>query len=193
MPRVERGKYDLVAVVHWFIDYKDAQIDRARRGDETENQARTRLLKANADMRELELAELSRELIREEVAVRAIRDALIATKKKLLAIPSRVGPQVVGVQTTGEAVEILETYIHEALEEIAELGKTNGGGGPAIPDRNPPGNMGGNASPASANRERVGGRKKGVKQGGERRTRKVADVEGGVPAGNNGRRNRTGD
>ena len=75
---------------------------------------RSRLDRANAELRELELARLRGELLPAGEVVLAWEQRLGAFKAKILAIPSKLGARF------GDAVEeALTTALHEALLELS--------------------------------------------------------------------------
>jgi phage terminase Nu1 subunit (DNA packaging protein) len=65
-PRDARGLYDLEKFIHWRENYWRAQLDAAKRGDETESQARARRERAEATLKEIELAKELRQVITRE-------------------------------------------------------------------------------------------------------------------------------
>ena len=80
-----------------------------------------------ARKRELEVAQLEGKLVSVETT-QATWAAIIATaRQRLLAIPSRVGPRVAGLDAA-EASELLRREIYEALHELA---RSDLEGGPA--------------------------------------------------------------
>lgn len=119
MPRLDRGQYDIVAVVHWYIGYLKGQIKEAQRGDETEQQARARLVRTTADIREYELRKLKGELI-EVVQAKSVWERLIvAFKTKMLAIPTKAPQRLVICKEINQIKDILEREINEALGELS--------------------------------------------------------------------------
>ena len=190
MPRIGRGEYDLIACVHWYLDFKDRQIEQARRGDETENQARTRLLRANANLRELELARLRGELITIADAVKTTAEVVSAARSRMLSVPVKAAPVVQGASSPGEAKEILETFVEEALHEIASLPNRLNGLGKLAGDRSPS-SLGSGETAAETDGLPMGGRKKTPIKRGLRRAGKVEHRKGRVSKGDHGRRGRS--
>ena len=120
MPRISRGEYDIKKVVHWYIDYKDQQIKDARRGTETEGQARQRLIVATADMREVDLAKACGGLIEIDVAQTVWQRLAVSFRNKMLLIPTKLAPQVITCKDPSEAQTLMETDIQEALLELSQ-------------------------------------------------------------------------
>jgi len=119
LPRISRGEYDLVKCVHWYIEYKDQQIKEARRGTETEAQARQRLIIATANLREVDLARACGDLIEIEVAQTLWQRLAVSFRNKMLLIPTKLAPQVITCKDPNEAQSLMELEIHEALNELS--------------------------------------------------------------------------
>jgi phage terminase Nu1 subunit (DNA packaging protein) len=120
MPRVSRGEYDLVQCVHWYIDYKDQLIKEARRGDESEQQARARLVKATANLRELELARARREVIPVATVQIVWERIVVSFKTKVLSIPTKLPQRLVACKDINQIKDLLEREIGEALNELSK-------------------------------------------------------------------------
>ena len=71
-----------------------------------------------ARKRELEVAQLEGKLVSVETTRATWATIVAAARARLLAIPSRVGPRVAGLDAA-EASELLRREIHEALRELA--------------------------------------------------------------------------
>lgn len=119
MPRISRGEYDLVKCVHWYIAYKDQQIKEARRGTETEAQARQRLIIATANLREVDLAKACGDLIDIEVAQTLWQRLAVSFRNKILLLPTKLAPQVITCKDPSEAQSLMELEIHEALHDLS--------------------------------------------------------------------------
>jgi phage terminase Nu1 subunit (DNA packaging protein) len=119
MPRVDRGQYDVVKCVHWYLDYKDRLIGEARRGDESEQQARARLTKATADLRELELARERGELIPADTIKFLWERVVVSFKTKMLSIPTKLPQRLVACRDINQVKDLLEREIYEALNELS--------------------------------------------------------------------------
>jgi phage terminase Nu1 subunit (DNA packaging protein) len=119
MPRLSRGQYDMVACVHWYIGYLQKLIKDARRGDETEQQARARLTRTTADIRELELGKARAELIEVAQAKLVWERLVIAFKTKILAIPSKLPQRLIACNDINQIKDLLDREIIEALSELS--------------------------------------------------------------------------
>lgn len=118
IPKVERGKYDLVASVQGYIRYlKERSLGSGLADDEYEH--KKRLLKARADLAEMEAAQLSSQLIRAEVAEKVWVDVCARFRQKALSVPPKAAPLVAVETDASICYEIIESFLYEALAELA--------------------------------------------------------------------------
>ncbi len=118
IPKAERGKYDLVSSVHGYIDFLKAKAG----GDFTAEEVlknKNKLLKAKAEIAEIEKMKATGELIPKEEVKSTWLQLVNKVKQKLLSIPNKVAPVVVSVKNTNEIKLILQDKIYEALYEIS--------------------------------------------------------------------------
>jgi len=78
---------------------------------------RARLAHHQANKADLECQVLSGNLIEVELVSGIIGDEYATVRAKLLAMPSKAAPLLQGLSTTATRTQ-LETFIHEALEEL---------------------------------------------------------------------------
>ena len=117
IPKAERGKYDLVSSVHGYIDFLKAKAG----GDFTAEEVlknKNKLLKAKAEIAEIEKQKATGELIPKEEVKRTWLELVHKIKQKLLSIPNKVAPVVVTVKNINEIKLILQDKLYEALYEI---------------------------------------------------------------------------
>ena len=81
--------------------------------------AQTRFVTAQAELKEAELAENRGELHRASAIAKVWMDNVLNAKTRLLAIPTKVGPLLVG-QELQTIVKKLKEAIYEALKELAD-------------------------------------------------------------------------
>ncbi len=113
----EHGKYDLVATVRKVLEATkngsnsdeghDFQVEKAR------------LTKAQADKAEMEVSELSGDLVQVEDVVDEWQSQLMDMKGKLLSIPSKIATLVADMGNPAEVQELIDDYIREALLELS--------------------------------------------------------------------------
>ena len=109
VPRLDEGEYVLGEVV-------DAYWKNTSEGLEA---ARTRLTTAQAELAELELAEERGEVHRSSAVMRVWADNVLNAKTKLLAIPTKHAPELVG-KNLHQIKAKLKEAINEALHELAD-------------------------------------------------------------------------
>ncbi len=111
IPKSDDGKYILGEVVesYWRNQFDSKGLKAAQ----------TRLVTAQAELKENELAEQRGELHRASAIAKVWTDNVINARTKLLAIPTKIAPELIGqdLQTTQQK---LKSAIYEALEELAE-------------------------------------------------------------------------
>ena len=111
IPKAGDGEYILGEVVeaYWRNQFDSEGLKAAQ----------TRLTTAQAELKVLELAEQRGELHRASAIAKVWADNVLNAKKKLLAIPTKVPPMLMGqdVQTIRTK---LEKEIKEALRELAD-------------------------------------------------------------------------
>lgn len=111
LPKANDGEYILGDVVEAFW--------RSQFDSEGLTAARTRLTTAQAELAEAELAEQRGELHRASAIAKVWTDNVINCKNRLLAIPTKTGPLLVG-QGLQTIVAQLKEAIYEALQELAD-------------------------------------------------------------------------
>ena len=111
LPKSEDGKYVLSEVVeaYWRNQFDSEGLKAAQ----------TRLVTAQAELKEAELAERRGELHRASAVAKVWTDNVMNARMKLLAIPSKIAPELVG-QDRLTMQEKLKSAIYEALEELAD-------------------------------------------------------------------------
>ncbi len=124
MPKAARGKYDAVRCMYWYI----GSLRRTVAKRETVNadgsssnlmSDRRRLIAAQAEREELELAKQRGNLIPITEHVRILADMVTETRARLLAVPGRVAPAVLNETSRVVAQGKIETEIRVALGDLA--------------------------------------------------------------------------
>ena len=111
LPKAGEGEYILGEVVE---AYWRSQFDT-----EGLKAAQTRLVTAQAELKEAELAEQRGELHRASAIAKVWTDNVLNAKTRLLAIPTKVGPLLVG-QELQIIVARLKDAINETLKELSD-------------------------------------------------------------------------
>lgn len=127
LPRQQKGKYDLADCMVWYIRYLQKALER-RAVPTTEGEytglgdARVRSIKADAELKELELARQRRELIAAPDVERRWMDIVAVMKARLLSIATRVAPFLVGETDRAKIQTKIDDAVKEALAELAARG-----------------------------------------------------------------------
>jgi len=120
-PTKKTGKGHLYAwpeCGEWYIEDIRRQERDTAPPDETE--ARTRKLVAEAAMSEYELERLEGRMITVEDAQAEVRRSDERVRARLLAVPGKYAPQLVGLADVAGVVPVLESVVHEVMAEMAE-------------------------------------------------------------------------
>lgn len=83
------------------------------------DQARTRKMNADAEIAEMELAQLRLKLCNTEDVVKAWADVLNACRAKMLSLPTKIAPIVATEDDAGVIKQVIEDQIYEALNELS--------------------------------------------------------------------------
>ena len=128
--------------------------------DEKDNthKEKARLDRLRADAVEEQLKRSAGQLIHVDDLTAAWTRIATEIKTRLLAIPTKAAPLVVGLGRMPRIRKVLETLIHGAIDGLVETGGVFPGGPKAT---------------AAPKRRRVGGSRKAAKSRGKRGTRKV--------------------
>jgi phage terminase Nu1 subunit (DNA packaging protein) len=138
MPREARGQYDPVKCMLWYIRYLQQLLEKKAvptldGGFVGEREERVRLLRADADLREMELAR-ERGLVVALPDIEAkLTDLVLTTKARIMAIPPRLAPELVGETSRVMIQAKLEKACKESLAYLAKA--VNDGGNSNTPKR----------------------------------------------------------
>lgn len=120
MPKVAKNKFNLYDCVKWRFDYNE-EIYEDRLKKIREENTKSRLERANAELKELELAEKRGSLIPAESVERAkLNDAIIYIKS-LDALKTKLPPVLLGAKTEQDISKIIEKETDSIRTQIADL------------------------------------------------------------------------
>lgn len=128
MPKEGRGQYDAVKCMLWYIRYLQAALEKKSvpMTDGTfagEREERVRLLRADADMREIELARERSQLVAIPDIEQMFTDLVLTTKARIMAIAPRLAPELVGETSRVMIQAKIEKSCKDALSYLAARGK----------------------------------------------------------------------
>lgn len=121
MPRGPKG-YPWPECLHWYIEH---QATRLASQEETTDVAALEMRKLEAEVRmaELKLAQAEGRLLSIEDLETELSAPLYRIRVRLLNLPTRGAPLLVGCETLQQARACLEELVHEILEELGTLGE----------------------------------------------------------------------
>lgn len=116
IPKAENGQWNLTQCAHAYIKYL-----QGRSGDEKRDFAAERIRKTRleADILELEKAQLAGQLIPVDQVQAAWGRLIAAFRARMLALPTKTAPLVVAADSFIAAEKILTDAIHDALNELS--------------------------------------------------------------------------
>jgi phage terminase Nu1 subunit (DNA packaging protein) len=125
MPRVSRGRYDPVKYMLWYVRYLQGVLERSSvptldDGFSGERAERVRLLRAQADLREMELASQRSSVIPVADYERTLAAFVLTVKARIMAIAPRVAPEVTGQNSRVMIQALIEKQCKEALSYLAK-------------------------------------------------------------------------
>ena len=132
MPSTGRGQYELGPCMAWYIRYLQKALEK--RGPNTHPETpdlvaeKTRLAREQGDKLSLENQVRRGELVEIEQVGAEWDDLVLAARAKLLSMPTKVAPQLVGRTDPNAIRTIIRDEVHAALAELA---------GPVEPDADP--------------------------------------------------------
>lgn len=120
IPKAERGQYDLIGSVRGYVRYLRDQAARAQAGAPDYAAERARLIRAQADLAEMEAEEKRGALIPADQVEEAWIAILTLVRTRLLALPDRLAPQVFERSTVADVHALIRTAIREVLNDLAD-------------------------------------------------------------------------
>jgi phage terminase Nu1 subunit (DNA packaging protein) len=125
MPREARGQYDPIKCMMFYIRYLQRAIEKTNLpaldgSDVGERNARVRLLRAHADLREMELSKVRSMMVSTADVNKSFDDLVRWTTARIMAVPSRLAPDLVG-QTSSVMVHAkIDAALKDALRLLAK-------------------------------------------------------------------------
>ncbi len=154
-PKDSAGKYPAREYAVWLMEREISKKGIQPDGKVLDLQAeRARLAKEQADKTAMENGRLRGELAPVGAARKLLESVGSTFKTRILSIPSKLAPAIIGLKTLPEVRELIEEYLHDALHELSRLTEADLGSaaGPA-----------GGTPAAEADNKRVGRPRKKIK------------------------------
>ncbi len=119
IPKAERGQYDLVGAVRGYVAYLRELAVKAQAGAPDFGAERARLIKAKADLAEMEADGRRGELLPAEAVEAAWTAVLVRLRSRLLVLPDRLAPLCHEETTIAGVRDQIRSAVREALDELA--------------------------------------------------------------------------
>jgi phage terminase Nu1 subunit (DNA packaging protein) len=124
IPKAARGRYEVVGAVRGYIRYLRNLALKGEVGAADYGLERARLVKARADLAEMEATRIRGDLIPAAEVTAAWTEMVALMRARLLALPDKIAPQLFtsGAHETtsiAEARDMLRNAVFEALGELA--------------------------------------------------------------------------
>ncbi len=119
IPKAERGRYELVGAVRGYVRYLRDLVLKSETGGADYATERARLVKARADLAEMEAARMRGALLAAPEVTAAWTEIVALMRARLLVLPDKLAPLIHETTSIAEARGVLKTALHEVLTEIA--------------------------------------------------------------------------
>lgn len=121
IPKVERGRYELVPVVRAYIQYLRMGNLKRDLPEDDYTTHRMRLTRARADIMEMEKAQMEEKLIPAGDIESAWIEVVANMRAKILSLPTKAAPELFAAESLSEVKSILKEQIFEALTELENV------------------------------------------------------------------------
>lgn len=127
MPRKGKGAYDDRACLLWYVKYlqealKVKAVPSGDGGYTPLKDVRHRSIQADADLKEILLAEKRQDLIAVQDVAKVFMDLVTMTKARILATPAQIATAVLGETSRVMIQAKIDQTLREALKHLADDG-----------------------------------------------------------------------
>lgn len=120
IPKVARGRYEMVGAVRGYIRYlRDLNL-QGDVGPADYATQRARLVKARADLAEMEASEMRGDLLSAPDVTAAWTEIVALMRARLLVLPDKLAPVVHETTSINQAKDVIKKAVFEVLTEISE-------------------------------------------------------------------------
>lgn len=124
LPREMRGKYDLNKCVRWYIRFLQTALEKRAvplEGGElaSEQMERVRKMRLDADLKEIQVARERKQLVAVDDVEKEFADLVLATKARIMSLPARLAPDLLGETSRVVAQAKIEKALKESLAQLA--------------------------------------------------------------------------
>jgi len=118
--KVAHGKYNKIAFINAYIDYKDKQIKEAKAGGENRTDAQARLVRANADFKEIELAEKQKQVVPVKPLMNTLLGIFLKFGKSIDTMPGKVINKIYACNSKSEMLDVLNKATRQLKEHLSK-------------------------------------------------------------------------
>jgi phage terminase Nu1 subunit (DNA packaging protein) len=115
LTKADVNSFELAPTIQSYVKYLQDRIE----GRTDQKSESARLTKLRADKAEKELAQINSELIKSDLAMMAWGTVIQNIRTKLISIPNKAAPLVVGLKSPAEIDSLLKKMVYEILNELA--------------------------------------------------------------------------
>lgn len=125
LPVLSRGtsgqaaQFDTAEVINWMVEQAKQTADASPAEKDGMRELQRRKLLAETEQAELELARKKGEVVPVEEALSAISDAVTILRQRMLTLPRRVAPLILGETDEDVTKSLIEREVLDVLEELS--------------------------------------------------------------------------
>ena len=120
IPKAARGRYELIGSVRGYIRHlRDINI-KSETGTVDYGIERARLVKAKADLAEMEASQMRGDLLPAPDVTAAWTEIVALMRARLLVLPDKIAPVVHETTSLNQTRDVIKKAVYEVLTEIAE-------------------------------------------------------------------------
>ena len=119
IPKAARGRYELIGSVRGYIRHlRDINI-KSETGTVDYGTERARLIKAKADLAEMEASQMRGDLLPAPDVTAAWTEIVALMRARLLVLPDKIAPVVHETTSLNQTRDVIKKAVYEILTEIA--------------------------------------------------------------------------
>lgn len=127
LPRQQRGTYDASDCILWYVRYLQKKLKEKAvpTGDGLYtpiHAEKARAMRADASLKEIELAEKRKELISVSEVAEVFLDLVVMTKARIMTVPAKIAAEVTAEMSRLMIQAKSQEFLEEALASLAKDG-----------------------------------------------------------------------
>ena len=119
IPKVARGRYEMVGAVRGYIRYLRDLTLKGEVGPADYGVERARLVKARADLAEMEASQMRGDLLPAPDVTVAWTEIVALMRARLLVLPDKIAPVVYETTSLNQTRDVIKKAVYDILTEIA--------------------------------------------------------------------------